>query len=71
MKSKNPTLTRAQKKAAQQLLALRPQCYPGTRFVISDDNRKAWYDVVATVAVANKVSPEQTPEFMDLAGVPD
>lgn len=64
-------LTVKQKKAAATLLAKRPMCLPGTRAIIRDSERTAWYDLVTKAAIDLKLDPEQINAFCDLAGVAD
>jgi hypothetical protein len=61
---------------ADALLALRPDVYPGTRVIISDKFRTAWYDMVsrAMFRLGFLDGPRDAAviaEFCDRAGVPD
>jgi hypothetical protein len=46
-------------------------CLPGTRAIIRDSERTAWYDLVTKAAIDLKLDPEQINAFCDLAGVAD
>lgn len=65
-------LTPQQITAASDLLASRPEVYPGTRAIVDETARMRWYDQVSEamtrlrVNTANAVS-----EFCELAGVAD
>jgi hypothetical protein len=64
-------LIQVQKDAAAELLCNRPAVFPGTRVIVDDVERKAWYGQVRAAMQAHSVHPRDTDEFCDLAGVPD
>jgi hypothetical protein len=65
-------LSERQKNTAARLLANRPAVLPNTRVIISDIQRKFWYDLVcAEMNRVEVVHPNDVAEFCDLAGVAD
>lgn len=66
-------LTTEQTEAARKLLAARPAVLPGTRAIINDRARVAWYKQVTAEGMRLDVfkSPETIAAFCDAAGVAD
>ncbi len=65
-------LTDQQTQLAQELLTTRPAVIPGTRAIIDDGQRKAWFDDVVAAMKDNGITDDAAiATFCDLAGVPD
>lgn len=66
-------LSAQEREVAQQLKQARPEVIPGTRVILDDIERKAWYDEVVRQMDALGVSRNgrKIQAFCDLAGVPD
>lgn len=65
-------LTDVQRNAAQQLLNDRPAVFPGTRAILNETQRKAWFDkVCAEMTRLGIAGSHQTNAFCNIAGVPD
>jgi hypothetical protein len=68
------SLTAEQCDAARRLLARRPPVLPGTRVIVEEAARRAWYARVTDTMRQVKVdlaAPADVAAFCDLAGVPD
>lgn len=65
------SLTATQRKAAEELLATRPEVIPGTRVIVNNAQRKHWYAQVTDMMERLHVADGDTGRFCDIAGVPD
>jgi hypothetical protein len=66
-------LSAEERLAAQELKALRPEVYPGTRAILDRTAAVQWFDkVTESMRAFNMDSdPRKVAAFCDLAGVPD
>ena len=65
------TLTASQRAVASALFINRPETLPGTRVVIDDDARRAWYATVSDAMKRERIPYGCVDEFCNIAGVPD
>lgn len=64
-------LTSAHRLAARSLRLQRPPVLTGTRVIVDDAQRKAWYEQVTKTMQKLAIPGKQVNAFCDLAGVPD
>lgn len=65
-------LTKEEAARASKLFQERPPVLPGTRVILDDGQRAAWYARVTQEIKALKIQDSRAmSEFCDLAGVPD
>ena len=65
-------LTDEQTKLARDLLDARPPVFPGTRAILNETQKKAWYDMVCAAMTATSITGDaDVATFCDVAGVAD